>query len=143
MKELALSLPSFGDINSPPGLRFSGPGNSTLGFVMSEFITLLFYAGAFLTFAYLTWGVFQYIIARGEKEQLAKARQRITWSLIGFIFLIASVFIAQYTRAIFPQVDRFNRVTPITNPDKSINQDRLDRRNDTFGPGSAGGGNVE
>jgi hypothetical protein len=120
MDKLALSLPGFSNINNPPGLLFSGPEKSTLGFVMSEFITVLFYAGGFITFAYLTWGVFQYIIARGEKETLAKARQRITWALMGFVFLIASVFIAQYARTIFEensQFRNFNKVKQLTPPD--------------------------
>lgn len=119
LKQLALDLPGFGNVNNPQNLRFSGAENTTLGYVLSEFFTVMFYGGAFLMLAYLAWGILAYIIARGEKEHLAKARQRINWAIIGFIFMIASVFIAQYAKSIFdtnPQIRNFNRVTPISTP---------------------------
>lgn len=119
MEKLVLDLPGFGNINNPPVLRFSGNENTTLGYVTSEFFTVLFYGGAFLMFAYMTWGIFQYLFARGEKEQLSKARHKISWAILGFIVLIASVFIAQYARSIFEsdtQFRNFNKVTPITPP---------------------------
>jgi NADH:ubiquinone oxidoreductase subunit 6 (subunit J) len=65
-------------------------------------LNVLFYVGAILVFAWLVWGVFAYILARGEKEDLAKARARIMWALIGFLFLIISFAISQYAQGIFP-----------------------------------------
>ncbi len=103
--KIALSLPTFNNINNPPGFRFSQQGatdQTTLGYVLSQIFTIFFYVGGFLMFAYLTWGVFQYITARGLKEDLAKARSKITWSILGFILLIGSFFISQYVQTIFP-----------------------------------------
>lgn len=117
LTKVALSLPgNFNKISPPPNLKFSGTEQAKLGFVLGDLLNVLFYVGGILVFGWLVWGVFAYILARGEKEDLAKARARIMWALIGFMFLIISFAISQYAQTIFPQVSQFNKVTPITQP---------------------------
>lgn len=123
MKDVALSLPgNFNNIANSPNLfgQFtSDPNKFKLGFVLGELLNVLFYVGGILVFGWLVWGVFAYILARGEKEDLAKARARIMWALIGFMFLIISFAVSQYARTIFEenkQFKEFNKVTPITQP---------------------------
>ncbi len=122
MEKLALELPLFGNINNPPGLRFSESaqaGSTKFGFIIGEFLVVFYYFGGFLMLAWLFWGIFQYILAQGKKEELAKARQRITWALLGFLFLTLSFFISQYAQTIFPQAFQFNKIQEITNPSES------------------------
>lgn len=106
MRDVALSLPgNFNNIANPPNLfgQFtSDPNKFKLGFLIGQLLNVLFYVGGILVFGWLTWGVFAYILARGEKEDLAKARARIMWALIGFMFLIISFAISQYVQTIFP-----------------------------------------
>ena len=112
-----LSVPGFGNISNPPSLKFSdsdGGSGTTLGDVVSGFANLTFLIAGFLALYWFCWGVFQYIVAQGDKEKLAKARSRMTWSIIGFIFLVVSFFISQYFSGIFKPVQP--SVTEITNP---------------------------
>lgn len=43
----------------------------------------------------------QYIMSRGDKERIEEARKRLTWAIIGLIFIVSSfliiTFISQFT----------------------------------------------
>lgn len=117
MNKLALSVPGFGNVLNPPGLKYSGGGGGVgtdLGLIVSGFANIAFLIGGFLVLFWFTWGVFQYLVAQGEKEKLAQARSRITWSIFGFIFLVASFFLSQYASTIFQP--KSIKLTPVTNP---------------------------
>lgn len=101
MTKLALELPHFGRVDNPPGLSFSG-GNANLGAILSSLLNISFYIAIFLCFYFIVWGAFQYILASGNKEDLGKARARITWALMGLIFILFAYFIATYASQIFP-----------------------------------------
>lgn len=101
MTKLALTLPGYGSIDNPPGLIFSG-AQGNLSAIISSLITIAIYVAGFLAFYYLVWGAFQYMAASGNKEQLQKARARITWALIGLIIVVMSYLIARYASEIFP-----------------------------------------
>jgi len=111
MSRISLNIPgldgSSTNIPQPPGFRFTGPDQTSLGYVVSEFIQLAFYVAGFLVFIWFAWGVFEYIIAEGQKESIAKARRRIIWSMVGFVALILAIFISIFARTIFPQVEQF------------------------------------
>lgn len=101
MNKLALDLPGFGNIANPPNLKFSG-SSATLGAVLSGLLNIIFMVAAFLTFYYLIWGAWSYIFAGGEKENLAKAREKIKWALIGLLFVAGAYTLATYAGQIFP-----------------------------------------
>ncbi len=85
-----------------PG-KISGSANFTqLGNIISALLNIAFYLVMFITFYYLVWGAFQYITASGKKEELAKARARITWALIGLLVVMISFLVAKYAGFIFP-----------------------------------------
>jgi len=77
------------------------PQFKTLGDLISVLLNIVFYAAGFLAFFYLVWGAFSYIMAQGKKEDLAKARARITWAIIGLIIVFLAFFIAQFVSEIF------------------------------------------
>lgn len=119
MNKLALSLPTFENIWDPVSSKFPSPAGAKFGLVLGEALNVLFYVGGILVFGWLIWGVFAYILARGEKEDLAKARARIVWALVGFGFLVISFAVSQYAKTIFDvntQFRDFGKVTPITRP---------------------------
>ncbi|MDD5415436.1 MAG: hypothetical protein PHE48_00345 [Candidatus Daviesbacteria bacterium] len=96
MNKLALTLPGTGNIiDSPVQDRFPD-----LGSVLSGLLNITFYIAVFITFYFFIWGAFAYIVAQGKKEDLAKARNRITWSLIGLIIIFLSYFIARFVAEI-------------------------------------------
>lgn len=111
MKYLAtLNLPGDTTANSTGNFTLNNPANfrtslNNLGDIVSLLLTVAILAAGILTFIWFTWGAFQYIMAGGNKESLAKARSRIMWSLIGFVIVIMGFFVSQYTRQIFPDQD--------------------------------------
>ena len=73
-----------------------------IGSFLTPLLEITFYIAVFLTFFYLVWAAFQYIIAGGKKEDLAKARQRINWALVGLIVVFLAFFVAKFASEIFP-----------------------------------------
>lgn len=89
-----LVLPGFP--NDPFPTRFSN-----LGDFLSPLLDIAIYAALFLAFFYLVWGAFSYIMAQGKKEDLAKARARLSWAIIGLIVVLLAYFIAKFFSEIF------------------------------------------
>ncbi len=103
MNRLALTLPGGNDIPMPSGLKSPSGGDFTdLASFISPLLNIVFYIAVFLAFYYLTWGAFQYMMAQGKKEDLGKARARITWALIGLIIVFLAYTIARFASEIFP-----------------------------------------
>ena len=96
MKELALTLPG--------GQTIVGPVTkiTDLGSFLSGLLNIAFYIAIFLAFYWLIWAGFQYILSSGKKEDLAKARLKITWALVGLIVIFAAYFVAKFASEIFP-----------------------------------------
>lgn len=93
-------IPGLQDIYNANTTRL--PQFKNLGDIISPFLNIAFYAAVFLAFYFLIWGGFQYIMAQGKKEDLAKARARITWALIGLFVILMAYFIAGFVSQIFP-----------------------------------------
>lgn len=100
MKHLALTLPGFSPspIPAPAGLK--GEFVNLASF-LSGLLNITFYLATFLAFYWLVWASFQYMMAKGNKEELAKARAKITWALIGLMVIFLAYFIAKFTGEIF------------------------------------------
>ncbi|MBI3109584.1 hypothetical protein HYZ06_00945 [Candidatus Daviesbacteria bacterium] len=96
--KLAIQLPGFGNIPqpSPVGEKFTD-----LGSLLSAILNIAFYLVVFMAFYWLVWGAWQYIMAGGNKEGLAKARARIRWALIGLLVTLIAYFVAKYAGEIF------------------------------------------
>ncbi|MBI4036545.1 hypothetical protein HY386_01530 [Candidatus Daviesbacteria bacterium] len=90
MKTLSLQLPGGQTITSPQ-TKFSD-----LGSFISGLYEIVFYLAIFLAFFWLVWGAFQYIVAGGNKENLAKASARITWAIVGLLLVAVAFLIAQF-----------------------------------------------
>lgn len=73
---------------------------SNIGGVVSSFLSVGFMVAGMLLLIWLSWGVFQYIFAEGKKENLQKARSRITWAIIGFIITLLAYVVSDYAREI-------------------------------------------
>lgn len=101
IQKLALKLPGSNEnIANPPNLKFSGD-TANLGAVLSGLMSIIFMVAAFLTFYFLIWGALSYIFAAGDKENLAKAREKIKWALIGLLFVAGSYTLTTYAGQIF------------------------------------------
>ncbi len=99
MSKLALTLPGGHTIANPvdnPVAKITD-----LGSFVSGLLNIAFFVAAFLAFYFLVWGAFAYMMAQGDKENLAKARARITYAIIGLIVVLLAYFIAQFAGEIF------------------------------------------
>lgn len=72
----------------------------TLGNLVSKILEVVFLLVAFLMFIQAAVGIFQYITAGGNKEGLAKARNRIMWAVIGFVFVMVAYLISTYVQQV-------------------------------------------
>ncbi len=100
--KMALTLPGGNTIPQPDEL--TGKGFVDLAGFISPLLEITFYVAIFLAFYYLIWGAFQYIVASGKKEELAKARQRINWALVGLIVVFLAYFVARFAQEIFKDI---------------------------------------
>ncbi len=97
MNKLAqLTIPGY-RIDPFPNLK-PGLAGSNLGSIISSLLELVFMITGILMFIWALVGIFQYITAGGNKEGLAKARARLTWAIIGFIFVVAAFSISLYVQ---------------------------------------------
>lgn len=98
-KILALTLPGGTNITGPA--EVTKKGFTDLASFISPLLNIAFYAAVFLAFFWLAWGAFAYIMAQGKKDDLEKARARITWALIGLVFVVLAFFITKFVSEIF------------------------------------------
>ena len=91
--KIALTLPGTSPVPAPSGLK---PEFTDLGSFLTPILNIAFYIAVFLAFYFLVWGAFQYMMAQGKKEDLAKARARITWAIIGLMVVFLAYFIAKF-----------------------------------------------
>lgn len=86
----------FKKIKPPSGAQgFSGDPVGGFGSLIATGIRItLLTAGIFLL-VYMLWGGIDWITSGGEKEKIAKARDKITEALIGMIIIVAALTIFQ------------------------------------------------
>ena len=94
-------MQNLGDLLKDTGVKNFNGLTANLGALISGFLNIALYLGAFMAFFWLVWGAFQYILASGKKEELAKARSKITWALIGLVVIFSAFLIANFAGHIF------------------------------------------
>lgn len=82
----------FGCVEPPanPDVFNKDPVTQT-GSLMAVGIRLAFTFGAVACLIYLLWGAFDWIVSDGDKERIAKAQRKITYALVGIVFMMLSV----------------------------------------------------
>lgn len=85
----------FGKIGLPEELNGFDPqdGAGNINRLLDNLIGVFFAAGALAFIIMFVWGAVQMILSGGDKEVIAKARARITWSIVGVALLALSYFI--------------------------------------------------
>ncbi len=100
MNKFALKFPGGETIAGPDTLK--PLVSKDLASLVSGLLNIAFYIAVFLAFYYLVWGAFAYLMAQGDKENLQKARARITWAIIGLIVVFLAFLIIKWGAEIFP-----------------------------------------
>lgn len=115
MKYLSLDFPGGYSINPPAGFK----GEFTnIGSLVELFLKLIVYISVFLLVYWLSWGIYEYIFAGGNKEKLAAARRRITLAIVGFLVVLMAYSVGEWVKGIFtPGGVRLNQtVIPVSPP---------------------------
>ncbi len=116
MDKLALDLPNYPNIGQFPGMK-PEVANANAGSLVSQSLTVVFMLAGLMMFIWAAVGIFQYISSGGNKEGLAKARARITWSIVGFVFILASFVLTKYVQELLnPNLN--TPLTEVTEPKK-------------------------
>lgn len=71
---------------------------TNFGQFIGEILNVAFLIAVFLAFFWLVWAAFQYIAAGGDKQRLAQARSRITWTIVGLLLIAISFLVAQFVQ---------------------------------------------
>src|SRR5579884_3809199 len=90
----AKNFSATGPLGSSP--QVAGKPLTNLGSLISAGLEVVAYLAFFLLFVWMAWGVFQYIFSGGNKENLARARKRITWAIIGFLVIIMAFTLSRF-----------------------------------------------
>lgn len=99
MNYLALNLPGYNNIGAPGNVP---TGNfETFQKIIGNAIIILLIVSVILTLIFLIWGGIQWTTSGGEKEGLQKARQKLTYAIIGFIVVLLSFLIISVTGGLF------------------------------------------
>ena len=87
----------FGSVSPPSQLQsYAGKSpNDAIGLFISRIIEIVYSAAIIVVVFMLVIGAFQWITSGGEKEAVAKARNRIMYALIGLALLALSFLILQ------------------------------------------------
>lgn len=96
MKEIVLTIPGYGNIQTPGGVP-----NIGISPIIQTGVTLLFVFAILLTLFFLIYGGIRWIVSGGNKEKLQQARQTLTYAIIGLIVVLLSFFIINVIGGIF------------------------------------------
>ncbi|MCL5433144.1 MAG: pilin [Patescibacteria group bacterium] len=99
IKQLALKIPGFDEIE-PPG-NMPDKGTETLQQVIPNVIIILIIVSIILTLVFILWGGIQWTTSQGNKEALQKARQKITFAIIGLVVVLLAFFIISFVGNLF------------------------------------------
>ncbi len=78
---------TIGTVETPEAVKAFGFGAEGLNRLIANVIRLVFTVSAILVVFMILFGAFQWITSGGDKEAVGKARQRITYAIIGIVLL--------------------------------------------------------
>ncbi|RJQ24473.1 hypothetical protein C4577_07880 [Candidatus Parcubacteria bacterium] len=90
MKDLALVLPTFERVQTPANIP-SGP--DTLSRLLTTGYALLAVAGITLSLIFIIYAGVVWITSGGNKEGVEKAKQTLTYAIIGLLVIVFSFVI--------------------------------------------------
>ena len=99
IEKIALTLPGPGGsvrISAPGGIPTAGYFSWNFPRIIETGLTLLIIASVILALFFLIWGGLSWITSEGDKQKLAAARQKITYSIIVLLIVFLSFFIVNF-----------------------------------------------
>ncbi len=105
MKELALTIPgNNGKINiTAPAQGIQSGGPITLDKIIGVGLELAVLVAVIVCLFMLIWAGFDWMMSEGDKQKVAKARQRLAFSIIGLAVVFMSFLIINIIYTFFFQ----------------------------------------
>lgn len=99
----------FGDIPNPY-TEYGYPGDSPgLGIFINNIVQMVMVIGGLLFFGLLVFGGIQYLTSTGNEDAVERARNTITYAIIGLVIIAAAWFIVSILETVLG-VDILNPV---------------------------------
>lgn len=96
-------------------INTSAPPLSCVWVVLSNVINAALVLAGITAVFLIVWAGFQYVTSNGDKEKVDGARKRITYAIIGLVFIIFSFviinFISEFTGVSFNQLPNENQIS--------------------------------
>lgn len=87
----------IGEISPPPVVQKLNENDPSGATGVTNFLSTvinLFFVLSSVVFAFMViWAAYDYIISFGEKDAIARARQKMTWAIVGLVLLSLSFVI--------------------------------------------------
>lgn len=80
-------------IEAPGGIPEGG--TNTAENVVQGGVTFLMVLAVLISFAYLLWGGIDWITSEGDKEKKKRAKDKVTWAIIGLAIVFLALFAMQ------------------------------------------------
>lgn len=87
MKYLTLSLPGFGQVQTPPNIP---SGASSPSDIINLGLALLVTLGIVASLVFVLYGGVLWATSQGDKAKVDRARRTITYAIVGLIIVILS-----------------------------------------------------
>lgn len=94
MRSLALSIEQFGNIEVPPGVPSGGLFDTGQNMVQLA-LNLIFILAIVLAIVFIIFSGIQWILSGGDKQKVQAARNRLIYTIIGFLVIAASFLIVR------------------------------------------------
>jgi hypothetical protein len=85
----------------PPSGPASNISNIRVSGIVSTIINILLGGAGIISFIYLLWGGWAWIMSGGDKDALERARKRVTTSLVGLAIVFSSYALLYLLRSFF------------------------------------------
>ena len=96
---LALTLPGGQNIAAPKQIPTGGLDKVQT--IFGNAFTIMIIVAIVLVIVFVVWAGIQWASSGGDKSKLAAARARITWAIIGLIFVLGSFFLLNFVGYLF------------------------------------------
>lgn len=104
----------IGGITPPPQIQSltSQGGAGGISFFLSRIIELIYTASAVIFVFMVLWSALQWIMSGGDKEKVGAAQKRLTYAIIGIVFLAVAFVIIR----VIGEITGFSFFTPTQPP---------------------------
>ena len=76
-------------------------GLNSIFILIGNVLSLLLFAAGVLSIIFVLIGAFQYVLSAGNPQATAKAKNTITFAIVGLVIVMLSLVIVQFVRGLF------------------------------------------